>query len=159
MREVPSSTMKRRIVVGIDGSEAASRALRWAAEEASERDAELEVVHVWERPQVYAPMGVGAYPIDPQLVQDEARKVLDRAVWEARALAPAVHVCQRLEEGAAGTVLVDAAHGAELLVVGSRGLGGLRRLFLGSVSQQVADHASCPVVILPDEHRTEQDQS
>jgi nucleotide-binding universal stress UspA family protein len=154
MREVPSSATKRRIVVGIDGSEAASRALRWAAEEAAERSAELEIVHVWERPQVYAPMGVGAYPIDPETVREAARNVLDRAVSDARALAPEVRVRDRLEEGAAGTVLVDAAHEAELLVVGSRGLSGLRRLFLGSVSQQVAHHASCPVVIVPDEHRT-----
>jgi nucleotide-binding universal stress UspA family protein len=48
-------------------------------------------------------------------------------------------------EGRAGTVLVAATHQADLLVVGSRGLGGLRSLFLGSVSQQVAHQASCPI--------------
>jgi nucleotide-binding universal stress UspA family protein len=145
-----SRSAKGRVVVGIDGSEASLRALRWAAEEAEARGADLEVVHVWERPERYTPMPVGAYPVDP-----EARKVLDRGVSEARALAPRVEVRGRLEEGGAGTVLVDEARGADLLVVGSRGLGGVRSLFLGSVSQHVAHRASCPVVIVPTEHRAE----
>ena len=143
------STPKAVVVVGVDGSEPSARALRWAAEEAASRDGELEVVHVWERPQVYGSMGIGAYPVDPQPSQDEARKVLDRALADARAMVPTVTVHGRLEEGGPGAVLVDASHHADLLVVGSRGLGGLRSLLLGSVSRQAAHEGACPVVIVP----------
>ncbi len=88
-------------------------------------------MHVWERPQVYAPMGVGAYPVDPRSVHDESQKVLDRAVSEARALVPGVTVHERLEEGGPGTVLVDATPHADLLVVGSRGAAGSARCSSG----------------------------
>jgi nucleotide-binding universal stress UspA family protein len=137
------------VVVGVDGSEGSSRALRWAAQEARHRGERLELVHVWDRPQMYAPMGVGAYPTDLEPVRREGQKLLDRAVAEARSLAPDVPVRGRLDEGGAGTVLVDASHDADLVVVGSRGLGGIRSFFLGSVSSQVAHHAACPVVIVP----------
>jgi nucleotide-binding universal stress UspA family protein len=145
------SARKGTIVVGVDGSAPSVRALRWAAEEAVTRGSSLEVIHVWERPQAYAPLGVGSYPVDPGPAEEEGEKVLYRALAEARTLAPGVPLRSRLEEGAAGTVLIDAARDADLLVVGSRGLGGVRRLFLGSVSQQVAHHARCPVVIIPPE--------
>jgi nucleotide-binding universal stress UspA family protein len=144
------------VVVGIDGSEPSLRALRWAADEALAHGWDLEVVHVWERPQSYAPLGVGSYPIDPGPAHDEGRKVLDRALAEVRARAPGVALLGRLEEGAPGTVMVDAAHDADLVVVGTRGLGGIKSFFLGSVSQQVAHHARCPVVIVPPDDEAEE---
>jgi nucleotide-binding universal stress UspA family protein len=151
MQDGRTTTPKGTIVVGVDGSAPSLRALRWAAEEASARGRSLEVIHVWERPQAYAPLGAGAYPVDPGPAHDEGQRVLDRALADARALAPGVSLRGRLEEGGPGTVLIDAAHGADLIVVGTRGLGGVRSFFLGSVSQQVAHHARCPVVIVPPE--------
>jgi nucleotide-binding universal stress UspA family protein len=151
------TTAKATIVVGVDGSGPSLRALRWAAEEARAHGKALEVVHVWERPQAYAPLGVGSYPIDPGPAQEAARKLLDRELGEARALAPGVPVRSLLEEGPPGNVLIDAARDADLLVVGSRGLGGIRSFLLGSVSQQVAHHAPCPVVIVPPGDEDEED--
>jgi nucleotide-binding universal stress UspA family protein len=142
-------TSRTTIVVGVDGSEGSSRALRWAADEAAARGDDLTLVHVWERPQAYAPLGLGAYPIDPEPIQEAAQSVLDGLVEEAAELAPDVPVRGLLVEGAAAEALLDAARTADLLVVGSRGLGGFRSLLLGSISQQVAHHAPCPVVIVP----------
>jgi nucleotide-binding universal stress UspA family protein len=139
---------QRRIVVGVDGSEGARHALAWAVDEAVLRDARVEVVHAWRHP--YAPPGtyVMRIPTDDAL-ESEAREVLDRAVdgVDSRRLSTPIDrilVC----DGAAGALL-DACKGADLLVVGSRGRGGFAGLLLGSVSQAVAQHATCPVVIVP----------
>ena len=142
------------VVVGVDGSEGSHRALRWAAAEATARDDALELVHAWERPQAYAPLGLGAYPIDPEPIQQAAKELLDDLVAKARALAPEIEVRGSLVEGAPVPALLEAARTADLLVVGSRGHGGFASLLLGSVSQQVVHHAPCPVVIVPEEaHR------
>jgi nucleotide-binding universal stress UspA family protein len=142
-------TTRTAIVVGVDGSDGSRRALHWAADEAAVRGDDLTLVHVWERPQAYAPLGLGAYPIDPEPIQEAAQSVLDGLVREAAELAPDVPVRGLLVEGAPAEALLDAARTADLLVVGSRGLGGFRSLLLGSISQQVAHHAPCPVVIVP----------
>ena len=138
------------VVVGVDGSEGSRRALRWAAAEAAARGDALELVHVWEPPQAYAPMGLGAYPVDPEPIQQAAQEQLDGLVAEARDLAPGVEVRGSLVGGAPAQALLEAARTADLLVVGSRGMGGFRSLLLGSVSQQVTHHAPCPVVIVPE---------
>jgi len=147
-------TGRMPIVVGVDGSEGARRALRWAANEAAVRRDELTLVFAWERPQAYAPLGLGAYPVDPEPIEGAAQSMLDGFVQEARELAPDVHVGGLLVEGPPAGALLDAARSADLLVVGSRGLGGFRSLLLGSISHQVVQHAPCPVVIVPhDDHR------
>ncbi len=141
------------IVVGVDGSEGSRRALHWAAAEATARKDALQLVHVWERPQAYAPLGLGAYPVDPEPIQEAARDLLEKLVAEARALAPDIEVRGELVEGAPAHALLEAARTADLLVVGSRGRGGFRGLALGSVSHQLAQHSACPVVIVrADEH-------
>jgi nucleotide-binding universal stress UspA family protein len=141
--------MSMPIVVGVDGSDGSRRALRWAAAEATVRGDDLTLVHVWERPQAYAPLGLGAYPVDPEPIQEAAQSLLDGLVQEATTLAPEAAVRGLLVEGAPAEALLEAAGPADLLVVGSRGLGGFRSLLLGSISQQVAHHAPCPVVIVP----------
>lgn len=136
-----------RIVVGVDGSEAAHDALRWAAAEAVVHGAKLRIVHAWQYPFV----GVSAYggmAIDPVDVETGARELLDKAIARvdlSGLVAPPDIVCTGHSPAAA---LVDAAEGADLLVVGSRGRGGFGGLLLGSVSQQVANHAACPIVII-----------
>ncbi len=137
-----------KIVVGVDGSPQAMEALRWAIAEAQLRGAALQVVHAWQFP---AP-GIGPFagPYDGELIQAlrrDAEELVERALGEA-GVPDGVRVEQTVVEGAAAPTLVEAADDADLLVVGSRGHGGFSGLLLGSVSQQCAQHARCPVVIV-----------
>jgi nucleotide-binding universal stress UspA family protein len=135
------------IVVGIDGSPGAREALRFALEEARLRGSSVTAVFAWSLPMaVDAPGG-----LIPDLIADfqaEAAEELEAVMAEAGDLA-GVAVEQVVVEGAAAKRLIEAAKDAELLVVGSRGRGGFAGLMLGSVSQQCAHHAPCPVAIVP----------
>jgi nucleotide-binding universal stress UspA family protein len=138
-----------RIVVGIDGSDHSKQAMRWALEEARLRRASLRVVYAWLMP-IYA-TGYGFAPgalFDPAALGEAASEHLDKIVDEVLGDAKDVAVERKAIEGTAAQVLVDEADGADLLVVGSRGHGGFAGLLLGSVSQQCAHHAPCPVVII-----------
>ena len=137
-------TVPERIVVGVDGSESAQRALRWAIDEARHREATLEVVHAWRR------IPISDYFVnepEPGGSERFAKAVLDQAV-EAEDTAGVI-VERKLVPGTGAYALIHEAKGAALLVVGSRGRGGFSGLLLGSVSQQTAHHAPCPVVIIP----------
>ena len=137
------------IAVGMDGSESAAAALRWAAAEARLRGARLRVVHAWNVPTI-AYAGSGFVP--PASFEDDLAQAAETALGQwldaARADLEGLEVERHSAEGHSSTVLVDAAAGADLLVVGSRGLGGFKELLLGSVSHQCAQRASCPVVIV-----------
>ncbi len=141
-------TAIERIVVGIDGSETARRALTWAVEEARLHKGSLEVVHAWHMPYVGS-YGFSAGAFEPAMYEDAARKTLDAAVDEVDTSGMAHPVERILVNGAASSAILEAAKGADLVVMGSRGLGGFTGLLLGSVSHQVAHHAACPVVIVP----------
>lgn len=137
-----------RIVVGIDGSDNAARALRWAVGEARLRHAELEVVHAWHQPYAGGyTYEIGTY--DPGAFEEAARITLDSAVESVDAGDLAQPVQRTLVGGSAAEVILTAAKDADLVVVGSRGRGGFAGLLLGSVSQQVAHQATCPVVVVP----------
>jgi nucleotide-binding universal stress UspA family protein len=143
-----------RIVVGIDGSEQSKGALRYAVEEGRVHGAPVVAVLAWDAPVPPADATI-APPVDfPALLaeaQAEAEGLLEDVVAEVvGADADGVRVERRAIEGPPAAVLLDAAGVADLLVVGSRGRGGFARLLLGSVSEQVAHHAPCPVLI----HRT-----
>ncbi|MFB8273192.1 universal stress protein [Streptomyces sp. NPDC055955] len=134
-----------RIVVGVDGSPSSQAALRWAVRYAGLVGGRVEAVSAWEVPGMAS---WSAPAVDTDFDEGQAERGL---VEEVRAVlgengADLVH--ERLVRGNAAEVLVDAAEGAEMLVVGSRGHGGFRRALLGSVSQQVAHHAPCPVTII-----------
>jgi nucleotide-binding universal stress UspA family protein len=133
-----------RIVVGVDGLESSTAALRWAIHQAKLTGAVVEAVTAW-----HIPVGTGwAPPADWPDYQDDARSVLCETIAEMCAVDPDVQVCPRVVEGRAGQVLVEAAEGAELLVVGCRSHGGLAEALLGSVGQYCVHHAPCPVVIM-----------
>ena len=139
------------VVVGIDGSAGSQEALRFAATEARLRKAKLKLVSAWTLTYVAAPIGMMA-PIDDALLpelQKNARAVIDHAVAEVFGDATDIEIEKTIAEGSPAQVLVDAAQGADLLVVGTRGHGGFAGLLLGSVSQQIAHHAPCPIVIVP----------
>jgi len=138
------------IVVGVDGSGHADAALAWALEEAALRQATVRVVHAWQYlPMVAEPMA--AVPTTPfaELAKAAELVATESITRVTGGTEPVVPVEVRIVEGAAGAALLDAAEGATLIVVGSRGRGGFAGLLLGSVSQQVTHHAHCPVVVLP----------
>jgi nucleotide-binding universal stress UspA family protein len=140
------------IVVGVDHSESAKQALRFAVEEAKLRQARLRVVHAWQYGYIGAAGLEGAYPAVGDGVdelRDAAEAALAEALSESIPDTDAVEIERRVVEGRAAAVLVDESRVADLLVVGSRGHGGFAGLLLGSVSQQCAHHATCPVVIVP----------
>jgi nucleotide-binding universal stress UspA family protein len=139
------------IVVGVDHSAGAKAALRFAVGEAELRQASLRVVHAWQFGYVGASFLPGSYPgLGDELdgLRGAAEAALDATLQEVGSGTGGVEIERRVVEGAAAAVLVDESRGAELLVVGSRGLGGFSGLLLGSVSQQCAHHATCPIVIV-----------
>ena len=137
------------VVVGVDGSTGAEAALRFAAAEAALRHAKLRIVCAWEIPAaVYATTWGMAADEEPRL-SERAGDVAAAAIAEAGRIAPTVDCEIRTAHGQPSRVLLGESVDADLIVVGSRGLGELRSFFLGSVSQEVAHHATCPVVIVP----------
>jgi len=139
-------------VVGVDGSEGGAAALEFAAGDAVFRGARLRIVSAWEIPVVAADRGhFGSAPLDTatlDVFQARAQQVADDALAAAKALQPSVEVETLTVHGHAADVLLEHAADATLLVVGRRGLGGFKSLLLGSVSQQVVQHATCPVVVV-----------
>jgi nucleotide-binding universal stress UspA family protein len=139
------------IVVGVDGSESARAALRFALQEARLRSAAVRAVVAWQVP-------VGAYEAalaTGSLGEELSGAAHDRLAHELDQVADVagdVTVERIVREGGPAGVLLDEAADADLLVVGSRGLGGFRGLLLGSVGQQCAHHAPCPLVIVPHPH-------
>ena len=139
------------IVVGVDSSEGAKAALRFALEEAKLRQATLRVVHTWQFGYIGVSGIEGFSPVvgaDLGDLRRTAEVALDAVMHEAVPETSDVMIERRVSEGAPATVLVDESRRADLLVVGSRGHGGFAGLLLGSVSQQCAHHAACPVVIV-----------
>jgi len=136
------------ILVGVDGSDASGVALEFAVEEATVRGASLRVLSVWEPPtlaQQEALMSPGLY----DTLRGVAEEIVSEAVKRVKELAPELPCEGVVREGWPQSVLVDEAQGALLAIVGRRGQGALASLLLGSVSRHVADHAPCPVVVVP----------
>jgi nucleotide-binding universal stress UspA family protein len=141
------------IVVGVDHSAGAKAALRFALEEARLRQATLRVVHAWQFGYIGATGLESLLPVVGGELEDfrqSAAAALDETLREVVADADGVTIERRVDQGAPAAVLVEESRGADMLVVGSRGHGGFAQLLLGSVSQQCAHHASCPVVIVRD---------
>lgn len=142
-----------RIVVGVDGSQNSLAALRFAIEEGALRGAVVEAVLAWHRPYT-GDAWTMAIPIDIAGMEASYGAELDAIVdgvdgVDASALGEPV--AKVLIEGSPAQALLDRSADADLLVVGSRGHGGFVGLLLGSVGNQVAAHAICPVVIVPGE--------
>jgi nucleotide-binding universal stress UspA family protein len=135
-----------RIVVGVDGSENAARAVEWAAGLATATGAEVIAVHALGLIEHLD--GDGIVPSEPH--RDEIRQRFDTQ-WCAPLDAAGVSSRRVLRDGNAQLALLAVAEEqfADLIVVGSRGLGGFPELLLGSTSTQVAQHARCPVTIVP----------
>ena len=132
------------IVVGVDGSEPSKQALRWAARQANLTGAPLHAVTAWEHP---ARHGIGA-TIPPEDFAATAGEVLSAAVRDALDPTFDGEIRESVVVGHPAQVLIDTAQNAQLLVVGSRGHGGVSGALLGSVSQYCTQHARCPVVVV-----------
>ncbi|HKQ00247.1 MAG TPA: universal stress protein [Actinomycetes bacterium] len=163
-----------RIVVGVDGSPNARRALAWAAAEARLRQAVLQVVHAYRGKNLAGPVyfssahtydasvGAGGVP-EPELtasvqgreafeaaVRGQADELLEALLGELAETLRGVQVHPTVvEDRHPAEALVQLSVDADLLVVGSRGRGGFSELLLGSVSHAAVLHAVCPVVVVP----------
>lgn len=139
----------KRIVVGVDGSEYSRLALGWASETAGEYGADLLVVSVWTPPPPMIDPPYGSFPWGADINPTEnAQAMLERNLQEVFEAGPPTFLRTQICEGNAAKVLIDLSEDADLMVVGSRGLGGFKGLLLGSVSQSVAAHADCSVIIV-----------
>ena len=141
-----------RIVVGVDGSAGSRAALRWAIRQAELTKACVDAVIAWQIPAAAA--GFGMAPMLPNdsldYWEELAAKQLHGAIIDTVEPACGVSVTPTVRRGPAAEVLLDAAEGADLLAVGSRGHGGFAGMLLGSISQHCARHARCPVAIIRD---------
>ncbi|KUN75168.1 universal stress protein [Streptomyces griseoruber] len=137
--------MLRTITVGIDGSPESRAAAEWAAREAQLRDLPLKIVHVWQ-------------PVPEPMAQDPLLGAETQQHWTERIPREAaegigrrhrgVEVVREQLSGYPGDALAEAAKSAELLVLGSRGLGGLGGFLIGSIGLSVVAHAERPVVLV-----------
>ncbi|MEV0146062.1 MULTISPECIES: universal stress protein [unclassified Nonomuraea] len=136
------------IIAGVDGSRAGLEATGWAAAEAALREVPLKIVHVV--PSWACEPRPGRYAEVARWMHEGGRTVLAAAGERARREQPKVAVETELLPGDPRAALVRAAAGAELLVIGGHGLGGVRGMLLGSVAYGVAGHAPCDVVVVRD---------
>lgn len=135
------------VVVGVDGSAEATQAVAFAAAEADRDGDELTVVYAISAPNPVTDAGLTPATL-ASLIVDEERIVLSETVAGLKEDYPDLTVHQRLEtERGPVDALVDAAAGARLLVVGSRGRGAFKRLLLGSTAHGVLRHLPCPTII------------
>jgi nucleotide-binding universal stress UspA family protein len=133
-----------RIVVGFDGSVGSTRALDWAISQAQRTGAVLDVVTAW-----MFPMAIGyAFTTTVDEVRRGALHVVDLAIRHVAEVAPEVVVRGEATEQSPAPALVTASKSADLLVVGSRGMGGFRELLVGSVGQYCVRHARCSVAVV-----------
>jgi nucleotide-binding universal stress UspA family protein len=142
-----SEPSRGKIVIGVDGSASSQQALRWAARQARLTGEELHAVSVWDYP-------TGALVLEDIDWFGITSKTLDDAVTASLHPDEADRVQRSVLRGYPARVLLDAAAEADLLVVGSRGRGGMVGMLLGSVSQHVVTNARCPVVVVRAEPST-----
>ncbi|WP_228982082.1 universal stress protein [Streptomyces sp. DH12] len=147
--EEPDRPGAGRVVVGVDTGDASLDALDLAYVEAELRGARLELVHGAFSPGMVPTGPIGMVPPDFATLDQGARDFLTKEIDRRRHRHPAVQAELRIEHTRPATLLAEASRDASLLVVGSRGRTGLRRLLLGSVSAEVLHTAECPVAVTP----------
>ena len=140
-----------RILAGVDGSSQSRLALEWAVMEARLRHGRVRVVTAWQFP----PISVGMEGLirEPDVFPQAARRLQNETLQ--RVDSGGVTVTGDVVQGHAAAVLLRAAKEADLLVVGSRGLGGFAGVLLGSVSTQILHHSPCPVLVVRTRSRTD----
>lgn len=151
--------MIKRILVPVDGSEHADKALEYALDLADKYDADIEVLNVVST----APIPIGPYPMGygelavpawvgaySKELKASHEKMLSEALEKAKTNKPSLNISTKLVKGRPADKIVETAKEGnfDIIVMGSRGLGGIKKFFLGSVSDRVSDDAECPVLIV-----------
>jgi len=146
--------MSTPVIVGFDGSTAADAAVRHGAREAALRNANLHIVHAFGwfplLPPLYPP-----YNASEEGPRAAVLELLAQTAHGVRREWTDLVVSTRMVDGSPGAVLVEASRGAQLIVVGHRGIGGFAGLLAGSTAMQVASHASCPITVVRGAERPE----
>ena len=142
------------VVVGVDGSPQSLCAVEWAASEARRHGAPLRIISVPALPPRMRPDISSARTV-ADVIRDESAASLDAAVARSTEVAPELLIDAELLSGAPAEVVTDCGSGALMLVVGASSTSGLASMVLGSVSRYVAEHATCPVVVVGKEKSTE----
>ncbi|MGV9268526.1 universal stress protein [Kitasatospora sp. NPDC003701] len=143
-----ANSVTPRIVVGVDGSPASERALRWAVDYAGLVGGRVQAIAAWEYPAFYGWAGLAVPPPEGFNPEELAGRTLSETVAKVVGDDAGVRITEAVMPGNAAQALLEAARGASLLVVGSRGLGGFSGALLGSVSRHLTEHAPCPVVVV-----------
>ena len=140
--------MNGLVIVGVDGSASGLAAAEVAAREAALRGAGLRVVHAFLWPAMHVPVGASTIGPPDGGLRNMADRFVAEAAERARAAAPEVEIDQVVVTGEPLTVLEAQSRGAELVVVGSRGMGGFVGLLVGSTAVHLASHGRCPVLVV-----------
>jgi nucleotide-binding universal stress UspA family protein len=144
--------VRDRLVVGFDGSAASVAALEWASEEATVRKASIRVLSSYAMPPVMDYYGIGTSRADEAeltKLERSCEAALRAAVAESSRRHPSVGFVYHVVAEHAGRRLVDESNRADLVIVGSNGLGATKSFLLGSVTGFVLHESSCPVVTVP----------
>lgn len=144
------------VVVAVDGSEASNNAVRWAANTALKRGIPLRLASSYTMPQFLYAEGM----VPPKELFDDLQNETFEKIEAARAIAhevaPELKIGHTIAEGSPIDMLLEMSNDVTMIVMGSRGMGGLSGMVMGSVSASVVSHASCPVVVVrEDSHVTE----
>lgn len=140
------------VIVAVDGGEPSNNAVRWAANTANKRGIPLRLASSYTMPQFLYAEGM----VPPQELFDDLQKEclskIEAAREIAREIAPDIEIGHTVAEGSPIDMLLEMSKTATMIVMGSRGLGGLSGMVLGSVSAAVVSHASCPVVVVREDN-------
>ncbi|QGU05764.1 universal stress protein [Corynebacterium comes] len=149
-------TQEDIVVVAVDGSPASHNAVRWAANTANKRGIPLRLASSYTMPQFLYAEGM----VPPQELFDDLQAETMEKIDEARAVAhevaPEIKIGHTIAEGSPIDMLLDMSHDVTMIVMGSRGLGGLSGMVMGSVSAAVVSHASCPVVVVREDNQLDE---
>lgn len=132
-----------RILVAVDGSDSSKDALRTGARLAEALGAPLDAVLCWELPPFFE-----GFRDDEQQLRNRSARLLETTLEEVFGDGRPGELRSRLVHGQPGTRLVEESEGAQMLVVGRRGRGGITGMFMGSVSSALVSHAHCPVLVV-----------
>ncbi|WP_368266799.1 universal stress protein [Corynebacterium ulcerans] len=146
-------TAENIVVVAVDGSEASNNAVRWAANTANKRGVPLRLAASYTMPQfLYAEGMVPPQELFDEL-QTETMETVEAARTIAHEVAPDIKIGYTIAEGSPIDMLLEMSSDVTMIVMGSRGLGGLSGMVMGSVSAAVVSHAKCPVVVVREDNQ------
>ena len=152
--------MIKKILVALDGSEPADKALDFALDLAGKYSANITLLSVvqpiivslahYPTTGMHAPIPPAAMDTYSKELEASHKKVLSEALKKANKIKLTLNVSTKLMEGRPSDKIIETAKEGnfDIIVMGSRGLGGIKEFFLGSVSDRVADEATCPVLIV-----------